>query len=544
MKNLFVFMFLIAQHVILNGQNLPLLKTQGTHFVNAITEESVVLKGINVTNGSWGFWEWPLSDTLAAKGFDPLIRPVQMRDFVFTLTDVNHLRQLEGNLVRYNINYELFAESNAMREQNIAVLRKHIQWLDSVGIYTVLCLSMPPGLDDSNDKYERFKHADVRLKSVFESDSIFNLWKGMWHYIAGTLNDMDGLAGYELLNEPRKPALADINAQGLTDAYMDAINYIREADNRHIIFVCEFNSREANPGEQYWNDKQNKFVVDQGEQGVIWEQEWLQVPGENIAYVAHIYNPFEFTLGELSSTFSPDAFTNKLESAVETVYEHFNAPLFVSEYGVNYYNFLSGNDSKRIEWANLIHTLFEEQHVSSAYFQYKDLLNPWTSISGTLGIWQHFYDQTTISGVSDGKILYTDHQTELAAVDYGVDDAINTWFIKNNTFNPFSVMGNEDLIDELKRYFSRNSENSLGTKPKHDYGLNKEVVFPNPVENTLFIQNKMGEVQKTEVYNTIGHFRAFQKTSELDVSGFAPGMIYIKVYRDGTDPLILKVYKK
>jgi endoglucanase len=446
MKELFCLLLLGS----ISYAQLPLLQTENTYFVNAQTKEKVVLKGMNVSNNSWGFWEYPISDSLQAKGLNPLISPKEMRDFVFTSKDVANLAQLKGNFVRYCINDELFRTDNPKRENNISLLRNHISQLAQVGIYTNVCMQFCPGLDGHNDIFERDKPESIRLKSVFESDSIFAIWRDVWQFVASRLADMDAVAGYELLSEPRRPALVDASEQDLVNAYLEVIDSIRSVDNRHVIFVCEFNSSEANPGDTYWNNKLAKNVIDNGEQGVIWGRNWLELPNNipNLAYVAHIYSPYEFTTGETATVFDENDLKDVVTKSAEWAYK-LNRPLYVSEYGVTFFQ----TDYMRTKWLQTIHDAFDENHVSTTLWQYKELLTPWVDMSGTFGLWMHFYDESNLGGIVDGKITYSSEAVKQAAITSEVDKVLTPYFVENGKFAPFALVNNQLLKDEIVRYF-------------------------------------------------------------------------------------------
>jgi endoglucanase len=440
----------------LSTAQLPLLQAEGTYFVTSGTKEKIVLKGLVVTNHCWGFWEKPFSDSLQKINKDPLIKAREMKPFVFTPDDAARLSELRGNVVRYCFNDDLFREDNPKRFVNIAVMRNHISQLAQKGIYTVLCMLMSPGLNVQNDIYERNKPGQQRLKSIFENDSVFRLWRNTWQFVAGKLVDMDAVAGYELINEPRRPALADVNEQKLLKIYSDDIDTIRAVDNRHIIFVPEFNSREANPGEEYWNELLKRKVIDKGEQGIIWDNSWLHLPKgiSNLAYIAHCYYPFEFTTSGTSNTFDADELRKKVQNQVDWVYNITNSPLFFSEYGVDYYQILKGQEAKRTAWLKIIHETFDTNHLSSTFFQYKELITPWVSLEQCFGIWFQYYDQGNIKSVSEGKVVYSDSSIKADAVQSKIDLILNRYFIQNGAFQNISSADNTSLINELKRYFS------------------------------------------------------------------------------------------
>jgi len=73
---------------------------------------------------------------------------------------------------------------------------------------------------------------------------------------------------------------------------MYAEKYVKLTKN-HIIFVPEYNSREANPGESYWNEKTNSYVIDNGEQGIIWERGLVKVDSSNVVYLFPLFRTIQ-----------------------------------------------------------------------------------------------------------------------------------------------------------------------------------------------------------------------------------------------------------
>ncbi|MBO9702220.1 MAG: cellulase family glycosylhydrolase [Sporocytophaga sp.] len=461
MKNhlIFTFFFLLVH---LCYAQLPLLTTENTYFVKTSNREKIILKGIGVSNNSWGFYEWPVSDSLEKAGVSPMIRPKEMKPFVFTSEDIDRISQLDANVIRYCFNHDLFHPQNSKRASNISLMRDHISQLAQKGKYTIVCMQFCPGLDVQIETYERNKPPRERIQSVFESDSVFSLWRDIWQYVAGELKDLDAVTGYELISEPKRPALADASEQKLIQSYIEVIDSIRAKDPQHIVMVPEFNSREANPGEQYWNEVLGSYVEDQGEQGTIWGRNWLALPADisNLVYVAHIYSPYEFTTGKTFDTFSRTELQNTVKTSAEWAYKQ-NRPLYVSEYGVNYFHTLNGSDEKRIDYLKIIHDSFEEDHISTAIWQYKDLITPWVNMSQTFGIWQHYYDMSTIKKIKDNEVEYSDQQAMSAAINSQIYPVLNQYFIENGAFKQVSIVGNQSLFDELNRYFNAKT---LGTK--------------------------------------------------------------------------------
>lgn len=529
-KHLLFATFFLLVHLCM--AQLPLLNTEHTYFVKSSNREKIILKGIGVSNNSWGFYEWPVSDSLEKAGVSPLIRPKEMKSFVFTSEDVDRISQLDANVIRYCFNHDLFHPENSKRASNMTLVRNHISQLAQKGKYTIVCMQFCPGLDVHIETFERNKPPRARIQSVFESDSVFRLWRDIWQYVAGELRDLDAVAGYELISEPKRPALSDASEQKLIQSYVEVIDSIRSRDPRHIIMVPEFNSREANPGEQYWNEVSGSYTLDQGEQGTIWGRNWLALPDHipNLAYVAHIYNPYEFTTGKTFNTFNISELQTITEASAEWAYSK-DKPLYISEYGVNYFHTISGSDDKRIEYLKTIHDSFDKDHISSTIWQYKDLITPWVKMDETFGIWQHYYDMSTIKKITNNKVEYSDKQAQQAAVNSLIDPTLNQYFIENGKFKQVSIVGNQSLFDELNRYF--NAATLDIAKPESSYTpsiiADKEnLYFRNLPEYLKEMPVSVYDLNGTLLLNK--NLIINNSTSQIQLSSFKSGKVFIIKY--------------
>ncbi|NLD93594.1 MAG: glycoside hydrolase family 5 protein [Fibrobacter sp.] len=453
---------------------LPYIKCKDTHFVVASTGEPVVLKGAEINNNVWGFWEWPLSDTLKASNTYPLIPPKELLTWFLDSSDYKRLAELQGNVVRYEIAYEAFAENNEYRDENLKKLRVQMQTLESIGIYTIVCLTLHPGWHVPMDnECERAKIGSQRIPSVFESDSIFSLWETMWTYVAKGLKDLDCCAGFELLNEPRLPATADCNYEMMIADYVAIYKSIRAVNDRHIIFIPEFNSREANPGETYSIAENgiSKNVTDTGEQGIIWDRILPVIPDSliNVSYVFHLYEPYEFT-HTAQLTFNKSQLTSLIEKKVASIYSK-KRPAIVTEYGVNVRQELNGNSDNRILWFRTVHDLFDKHQLSSTVFSYKHLINPWANPYDLFSMYYHFYQYDQYLRVRNDSLQFKDAQAKTAAEASGLDTILYKYFYDKNSFVPVSSTYNDNMIQELRRYCSNGKAPIIRNKVelKHGY---------------------------------------------------------------------------
>ncbi|CAF4623999.1 unnamed protein product, partial [Rotaria sp. Silwood2] len=104
-----------------------------------------------------------------------------------------------------------------------------------------------------------------------------------WHKIASYFADQSSVLGYELINEPSFPALADVLQMGLVDQkylapmYKKLHEVIRKVDDKHLIFFepCVFDVFQTGftegPGGKEYNNRQvfsyHDYCLDVTKQG-------------------------------------------------------------------------------------------------------------------------------------------------------------------------------------------------------------------------------------------------------------------------------------
>ncbi|RYZ03358.1 MAG: hypothetical protein EOO73_28270 [Myxococcales bacterium] len=426
------------------AMGLPWLHTEGNAFV---TDGSlpVRLTGVGLANQSWGQWVSGTSDALATANKDPLVRPEEQYSWVLGDADFEILQGLSLHAVRYDVNYELFASDNPKQAQNLALLRAHARRIGTLGMYMIVNLAMPMGLDNQSDSVERLKPAPERERSIFEDPDYFAATLRMWKTVAETLAELPEVAGYELINEPRLPSDADGGLASYQAKYQALCDAIREVDRKHVIFVPEYNSREANPGETYYDGVTQQPVVDSGEQGVIWERHFVPVTGTNIAYVFHLYDPYEYTSAGAAS-FSRQTVENAIDAKVAERDKIGSAPLIITEYGVN----RQQPAEKRLEWIRVVHERLRATSISALYFTYKSALDPYVPASTAFGLIGQFVTHDTyVTPTADGEAL---QPTILSVSQKNGFESVFTAYFKGQPSTFLSPMDNASLLAELTAF--------------------------------------------------------------------------------------------
>ena len=201
--------------------------------------QKFIMKGINLTNNVYGNWDNDKSPSLKSAGKDPLIRALVQDSWVLQDPDFKNIKNLNVNVVRYCFNHELFDKSNPQRDKNLAKMVSHVQKFKSMGIYTILNLHLPKGMDVQNLSFERKLPGDSRMATVFESEDYWASTVELWSFLARAFKDDSSVMAYELFNEPTLPSEQDGGKIGMQQKYQELVNTIRDIDTKHIIIVCE-----------------------------------------------------------------------------------------------------------------------------------------------------------------------------------------------------------------------------------------------------------------------------------------------------------------
>ncbi|OGC23761.1 hypothetical protein A2291_05190 [candidate division WOR-1 bacterium RIFOXYB2_FULL_42_35] len=412
--------------------DLPWLKVSGLNIVNQ-NGQKITLNGINLSNNVWGYWITGVSDSLESQGNDPMIRPQVQDDWVLTAADFERLKELGPKVVRYAINNELFSLDNPFKEANLAKLKQHIKKFDQLGIYVVVSLHNPKGLDVQNDNFERDKPVKTRLKSIFEDQNYWQDTLVMWQYLAKNLKDQPGVAGYYLFNEPRLPSDADGGIKEYTRKNNELCAAIRAVDKKHIIFVPEYNSRERNANE------------DGGIQSVVWERGFVKVNDNNVVYAFSFYEPYEFThLGR--ANYDKVAVEKYLQDRVEWAKTVGQAPIIVAEYGLDREQTIE----RKVEYLKHVHALFKKYNLSAIYWEYKNAVAAFSKPLWIASLYGELTEKHQIIYNPDGTYQFQPW-AEKAAKENKFDQLYEKYFWKNKT--NVSLMDNQPIWDELQRFY-------------------------------------------------------------------------------------------
>jgi endoglucanase len=358
------------------------------------------------------------------------------------------LGNLRLNCVRYCINYQLFAEDNPEREANLQKLKGHIERFASLNIYTILTLFIAPGLDSQNDGVEIQKPGPDRIRSVFEDNERFREWVLMWKFVASEVKDIPGLAGYEVINEPRVPCRKEGGATQFQSRLSELCQEIRKMDPDHILLVPEQHSREADLGEQYWNPTANVLQTDKGEQGIIWEHAFHKVDASNVAYVFHFYDPYPFTArGE--GNYDPTALASSIQKRIDWAEKNGPFPVIVTEYGITRAN----SSDKRTAWMKIVHELFGKYGISSTYWVYKGPIGAHMSTDREyFPLWGEWISWPNEIDVTEKGYQFKTWVVEPAKKNR-FPNLVEQYFWKQGKLNPLSLLDNGPIVEKLQKYW-------------------------------------------------------------------------------------------
>lgn len=446
---------------------LPALATQGRQF--AAKGNPVLLKGVSLTNQYWGQWIWPQSDTLAAHGNCPMFRYERTVKWFLDSADYTNLNTLGGNVVRYEFNNELFEAWNEKRDSNLIDLKAVLRKLESQGKYTILSMSAAPGLSVGDLLvYEDPKDGSKRVQSVFESDSLEAHWDNVWVWLASKLKGDSAIAGFELINEPRLPAKKDATPEKCVSKYVHLVQAIRDVDSSRLVLIPNFHSREAEIGESYWSSTASAFITDTGEQGVIWEDVWPEIPDSltGVAMVFHFYQPWNF-VSEASGDFTKQNLASLIADESSWPAAH-GRPVVVTEYGANYGLTLLGRDSRRVDWYRSVHDIFQSDSISSTVFTFKGEIGPYITPASMYHLWGQYLAAPTAIRSVNGVPSFRYATDSVAAKKNGFDTLLTTWIWKDGKIISRSSLGNGPVLAELSRHFRSGGSSSsiLTSKPE------------------------------------------------------------------------------
>ena len=259
----FLISILIAG-VFMSGIGNAYLSVEGNKVIGS-DSNAITLKGFAVDNGLFSKWDSKKEEMVMIEDSDEV-------EWSLKEDDVEKIRGLGANVVRYCINIERFSYDNPNRDKNFKIFERHLKWLKKNHIYVIVNLHVPPGYTNTIRGTE---------DSIFESKDNWDKFVGFWKEFIGRYKKEKWIAGWELFNEPQIP-------EGMTNATWNdkvgkLLKDLRTIDRNHIFFI-------SNPEAKVINRDQNG----------LHHVDWNFIPlvkydDPNIVYVFHFDHPTLFT---------------------------------------------------------------------------------------------------------------------------------------------------------------------------------------------------------------------------------------------------------
>lgn len=228
------------------------LRTEGKKIVNGKGEE-IVLVGFGL--GNWllceGYMWLSKGSVDRPRRFEEFVRRAagseyaknfwtKFRDQYIAEEDIKRMAELGYNSVRIPINARLFlAEEPGLQweEEGFRILDRLIDWCEKYKVYAIIDMHAAPGgqtgsnIDDDVDNLPR----------LFIDQDCFDKGVALWTKIAERYKDRWIVGGYDLLNEPLRPAIdayvgdMKIYEPRLREFYREVIRSIRALGDRHLV---------------------------------------------------------------------------------------------------------------------------------------------------------------------------------------------------------------------------------------------------------------------------------------------------------------------
>jgi endoglucanase len=212
--------------------------TEGTHIV-APDGARLRLRGINLGNWlvpegyMWHFDKGPQSFREISALLNDLIGPEeaarfwkQYRESYITEQDIRFIHEAGFNCVRIPFHYKLIDDGTAF-----PLLDKVIAWCKQAHIWVILDMHCAPGGQTGTNIDDSWGYP-----WIFESDEAQQFAVAFWRSIAQRYADEPAVLGYDLLNEPIPPAVANLNPR-LEPLYRKITKAIRQVDSNHAVIL-------------------------------------------------------------------------------------------------------------------------------------------------------------------------------------------------------------------------------------------------------------------------------------------------------------------
>ncbi len=301
-------------------KNLPWLKRDGNWIVDEYGN-FMLLRGADYMGMEFGWFEHSEDDFERMKswGFNVVRLPIAW----------SYVEPREGY---YDDNY-------------LATVDKVISWCKKNNLYVILDMhqwNWAPkfegnGLPDW--AVEQYSDQDQAKAGFFRNETVQDEFFNMWRYVADRFKNESTIFAYDVFNEPNvdyRLMSEESFLERLRSFYKNAIEHIREVDDRHAVMV-----------EPPWG-------------GGI--SDWSMIYDRNLVLSTHLY-----TEGTWDGTTGYDGNSSILEADFLVSYNlslMWNVPLVIGEFGVG------SAATKAHEWTRDFMNIFDKYMVSACWWSY------------------------------------------------------------------------------------------------------------------------------------------------------------------------------
>lgn len=218
------------------------------------------IKGVNAGNVfTTESWMGGLSDNKGASDYKDLFNKIQdeghspkeTRDLLDKFAqnrwkdkDFQNVKDMGGNTIRLPLNYinltnykkGMNPKDVKMRNDAFKEVDRFINKANDHGLYVIIDMHGAPG-SQNNQEHSGDTHANAENGDLWEDPNLQGKAKEIWWHISEKYKNNPGVAGYDILNEP-KGKIHDGNVKKqIAKFYKETIDTIRKNGDNHIAFL-------------------------------------------------------------------------------------------------------------------------------------------------------------------------------------------------------------------------------------------------------------------------------------------------------------------
>lgn len=180
-----------------------------------------------------------------------------------------------------------------------------------------------------------------------------------------------------------------------------------------------------------------------------------------------------------------------------------------------------------------------------AFTSVDENFNFWASHNSCLGaaITQDLPDTDPLDGATVTKIHHTTCDAVTELITFKINGGAHTW--PDAAFT-ISITHDISANSEILQFFNNHPRCTTSTSLQENT-LQEVLVFPNPVENTVSLQNDLTGKVELLIYDLAGKIvyrnTDYKNASSVSVDAFSPGVYYVKMMNNHKN-VVTKFVKK